>query len=1292
MAQASYKCPVADCARAYASQPTLQRHIQQKHPTYVPTAPDGQQHQCPKCGRFFLDTRRLNIHLSSCKNQRSSSDLNSNVSQQVPQQVPSSISPSSSSSQSERSDKHVEVNRNISQNTSDFICSYCSSTWPSQASLSQHIRNKHQSESAAQRGQNVSAPKAQTWTPDEHSELLRGVDRVGRDWDLLSRKFVPSRTAKQCENHYYKWLKAERENRAFRVYNTANQPRPVNDKALPEWFPTSATLRKPNVPPKAPTTGPAPEPKRALDPQLLTHSDWQVLSDELQPIMSKVLTFPLLFLEPAAWLDFEASVHTFVEEVHKKCSAITSSKGHSYEDITTYWQLQKRNKKHFLKLLQRISKLMADGCTVEAETLYLEVPLHVRLELPDLDSPGWTAKWSVLKKHARKAFSRSVRKHKKLLEIQQNRKIVQRFNKHPKSALRKILDDPDSEVKFPIPVAQVQDEYQRIAAPSPAVCDPPTWFSEVPWPEPPNEAEHSGSPVLDDEVSMQLGRLPSQSAPGVDGVPYLVWKQLPGVLPVLTRIFEICRLNAKVPSRWHLSRTILLYKKGDPTNVSNWRPISLQCSLYKVYAAVLAKRLVDWNRSKGTFCSAQKGFLPCDGCHEHTYMLQSCVEDSHRWKKNLHILWYDLRNAFGSVPHALIDLMARQLQLPCYFCNILHDLYQHATLFIDAADEPTEMIEMCIGVKQGDPLSPLVFNLCMEPLLRYLTMFHEGYRFHKNPDLHISALAYADDLSTTTTNDQQMHSMLRTIDQYVLWTGLQFGIAKCASYSCLFNSEGRIVAPNKPFTLAGESVPVMSLKQMYKYLGTDSGFSHNSSQLQQLIVQSLTKIDKIGLSHLEPWQKVVAIKMSVLPKLEFYMRNSHFTAAQCRQVDRKIRDALRTSLHLPSTATNTLFYASQAASGFGILPLYELQSIHRITHCVKILTSPDALIRKITQQQILDIQIQRKIALSSDHSGCFFLDWKLNDKGNVICQHIVGVSNLWFNTAPLFKKYNYRIQQRQHQLMLITKENKATPLFKSRHAVVRQLRQTFFRAINDTWSKSRSQGRAVIIAPKDALSHSWMRNSKGLTESQYRFALKTRLYLLPTQVNAHRYKRTSPMCRVCGAHLEYQNHILGHCVAVKPEIITRHNQICDYLQSKLSSSWPAVLVDQRTHVASSTLRPDLQLINPVNRTYNLIELSISYEDGFNNSFQKVTHKKHEKYKQLALDIAKLGYKTELYCLTIGYTGIHSHNVTKDLASITGLPIADTVKLLKRCSVLAIKGSYKIWRRWSECAKHTVHSP
>ena len=87
------------------------------------------------------------------------------------------------------------------------------------------------------------------------------------------------------------------------------------------------------------------------------------------------------------------------------------------------------------------------------------------------------------------------------------------------------------------------------------------------------------------------------------------------------------------------------------------------------------------------------------------------------------------------------------------------------------------------GTIQGDTLSPYLFLIFLEPLLRWLQRGNNGYTFGTSK-LTISSAAYADDLATVTNNLQSIQTQLHRLDKYCEWAGMDLGVPKCAITGC----------------------------------------------------------------------------------------------------------------------------------------------------------------------------------------------------------------------------------------------------------------------------------------------------------------------------------------------------------------------------------------------------------------------------------------------------------------------------------------------------------------------------
>ena len=96
-----------------------------------------------------------------------------------------------------------------------------------------------------------------------------------------------------------------------------------------------------------------------------------------------------------------------------------------------------------------------------------------------------------------------------------------------------------------------------------------------------------------------LRRTPNHKAAGPDGVLGLVLKHMtPVVHEALRLLFQALAETGITPPTWLQSNTILLYKKGDPTLLDNFRPITLANAIYRLWATCIVILATDYIESR----------------------------------------------------------------------------------------------------------------------------------------------------------------------------------------------------------------------------------------------------------------------------------------------------------------------------------------------------------------------------------------------------------------------------------------------------------------------------------------------------------------------------------------------------------------------------------------------------------------------------------------------------------------------------------------------------------------------
>ena len=92
----------------------------------------------------------------------------------------------------------------------------------------------------------------------------------------------------------------------------------------------------------------------------------------------------------------------------------------------------------------------------------------------------------------------------------------------------------------------------------------------------------------------------------------------------------------------------------------------MHCCIGKLYHLILAERLTTFlTANKLIDPQLQKAFLPgINGCIEHNIVMDEVIKDAKHKNRTCHITFFDLEDAFGSVPHSLIDLTLERNFIP----------------------------------------------------------------------------------------------------------------------------------------------------------------------------------------------------------------------------------------------------------------------------------------------------------------------------------------------------------------------------------------------------------------------------------------------------------------------------------------------------------------------------------------------------------------------------------------------------------------------------------------------------
>ncbi|KAL1938742.1 hypothetical protein VTO73DRAFT_11345 [Trametes versicolor] len=246
-----------------------------------------------------------------------------------------------------------------------------------------------------------------------------------------------------------------------------------------------------------------------------------------------------------------------------------------------------------------------------------------------------------------------------------------------------------------------------------------------------NEAKADLAQALTrDDVADAIKDAAQGKAPGLDGLPTEVWKAYsrwhaaaikrgaPAVdLPkAMMRVFNDIEKHGIIQDSDFAHGWICpVYKlKKDKREIGNYRPITLLNSDYKIMTKALASKLAIV--APALIHHDQAGFIPGRRIFDHIKLSQLMIEYAEAEEINGAIVALDQEKAYDKVDHEYLWRTMRHMNFPENFIRTLKNLYAGAQSCVIINGVKSALFNIVRGVRQGDPISCLIFDIAIEPL------------------------------------------------------------------------------------------------------------------------------------------------------------------------------------------------------------------------------------------------------------------------------------------------------------------------------------------------------------------------------------------------------------------------------------------------------------------------------------------------------------------------------------------------------------------------------------------------
>ena len=293
-----------------------------------------------------------------------------------------------------------------------------------------------------------------------------------------------------------------------------------------------------------------------------------------------------------------------------------------------------------------------------------------------------------------------------------------------------------------------------------------------------NEEALIDEEINDEEITAQIKRLKKKKAAGEDKIQNeaLIYMEGKAKIKWMESLKQIWNEMA-IPKRWRKAVISPIFKKGDNSNPSSYRGISLLDTSYKVYASILTKRISDEVEDKGLLPESQAGFRKSRSTIDNIYALNYLVEKVINQPGGvLYAFFIDFSAAFDTIDRNLLWDKMQKFGISRGLIDRVKDIYKVTTCTVRIGDIETKEFLTTKGLRQGCPLIPILFALYIADLDQVLEKGQAGgvvigkYK--------VMSLAYADDIVILAKTVREMIEMLGRLERYIKKRKLYLNVEK----------------------------------------------------------------------------------------------------------------------------------------------------------------------------------------------------------------------------------------------------------------------------------------------------------------------------------------------------------------------------------------------------------------------------------------------------------------------------------------------------------------------------------
>ena len=395
------------------------------------------------------------------------------------------------------------------------------------------------------------------------------------------------------------------------------------------------------------------------------------------------------------------------------------------------------------------------------------------------------------------------------------------------------------------------------------------------------------SPHMDRKIKMKeldyvIAKSRYGKARGPDGTIAEYIKFAPeNVKKALLYIMNAIFNSAIYPTSWSINFLRAIYKSGPTDDPGNYRGLAIGSAIAKLYSSILLNRLESFVTDNNILSMFQIGFRKLFRTADHIYVLKTIINMKLAKGEKLYAAFIDFRKAYDTVNRDKMLKCLQDMGTGNKFTANINAIYRSVKYSIKLKGKVMDPISSNLGLKQGCPLSPLLFNIYINIISEYLN------RNTTEPNINLQGVEvthflYADDLVIISPTVKGLQEKLNNLGQFARDKDLTINTKK--SQVMIFNKGGKLI--KEKFSIDGKELEVVP---SYTYLGVDiptngsfnPGMAQMNSKAKKAMMPLYTTIMQFNI----PFRKGLKLFQTFVEPILLY-NAENFTTFTEKQIER----------------------------------------------------------------------------------------------------------------------------------------------------------------------------------------------------------------------------------------------------------------------------------------------------------------------------------------------------------------------------------------------------------------------